>query len=54
LLRAGIREVRRANEILEAAGFFPAELVPGTSELVGLVAEHTDRRTADGLRWGVE
>jgi putative transposase len=51
-----VKELRRANEILKAAaGFFasmPAR--PATPDLVRFVAEHADRITVDGLRWGVE
>lgn len=52
-LRAEVRELRRANEILKAAaGFFAAEL--DAAVVVAFIATHADRVSADGVRWGVE
>jgi transposase-like protein len=52
-LRAEIRELRRASEILNAAARFFAEL-DRTQDLVNFIVEHVDRVSVDGLRWGVE
>ncbi|MGH8833537.1 MAG: IS3 family transposase, partial [Actinomycetes bacterium] len=54
-LRAEVRELRRANEILKAAaGFLRGRARPATAVVVVFIASHADRVTADGVRWGVE
>ena len=54
-LKVEVRELRRANEILQScSGFLRGRARPATTELVRFIAEHADQVTVDGLRWGVE
>ena len=53
-LRKEVRELRRSNDILQAAAsFFGAELDRRREEVVVFIDVHRDRETG-GRRWGVE
>ena len=53
-LRKEVRELRRSNDILQAAAtFFGAELDRRQEEVVAFIDAHRDNETG-GRRWGVE
>ncbi|MCX5233041.1 IS3 family transposase [Streptomyces sp. NBC_00233] len=54
-LRAEVRELKRANEILRAASnFLRGRARPAQEDVVTFIAEHKDRIGEAGVRWGVE
>jgi len=53
-LRAEVRELKRANEILRAASIFFGRARPAQEDLVTFIAKHKDRTGERGARWGVE
>ena len=54
-LRAEVRELRRAKrDPPGSSGFLRGGARPATQDLVRFVCVHAERRTVDGVRWGVE